>query len=406
MEAALQTTTDCVTGSDAQAQVFSLSTSSPCNILAVGGESKSAVCLLRGNQAFLSTPIGNLTDPSNYRKFVATIGRLQRRFRFTPDVIAHDCHPMYLSTAYALETGKPTVAVQHHHAHLAAVAAECKVDGPAIGVSCDGLGVSTDGRAWGCEVMRFDHEKCARCETLDPFPLLGGDRSAIQTWRPAVSLLRQAFGAGWRSQFRRLQDSRRGAHCHPTDEELVAADRLMDRELFTVLASSLGRVFDGVGFLLGLCAENQFEGQAAIALERAACDGDVPPYPFERMDRPDVNVMSIAPMIREIVRDVSRKVLPGIISARFHETIARMLAAAVLANAKRGSLHTVLISGGCFANRRLRTRLTEELAGKGLTVVQPRPPLFGDAGLALGQAVIAASIHGTAPGLRAVQPVA
>ncbi len=403
MIAASQITSDCVAGSDAEIQVFPLSTSSRCNVLAVGGESKSAVCLLRGDRAILSPPIGHLTGPSNYREFVATIDRLQRRFQFTPDVIAHDCHPMYLSTLYALQTGRPTLAVQHHHAHLAAVAAECRVDGPAIGVCCDGLGVAADGSAWGCEIMHFSREKCVRYETLDPFPLFGGDTSAIQTWRPAASLLRQAFGADWRSKFCRVQLTHRNKIRHPTNEELETADRLMERGLALVMTSSLGRVFDGVSFLLGLCGENQREGQAAVALERAAIDGAVPPYSFERVERPDVNLMSIAPMIREIVSDLSGEVHLGLLSARFHETIARMLATAVIANVKRLNLHNVLISGGCFANRRLRTRLTETLAVKGITVVHPRPALFGDAGLALGQAVIAASIHNTAQGLNAVQ---
>lgn len=392
MVGALRAPTEWKAGFASGIQIVSLPMPSPCNILAVGGESKSAVCLLRGDHAILSAPTGSLTDPQSYREFVATIDRFKRRFQFVPDVIAHDGHPMYLSTAYALGTGTPTLAIQHHHAHLAAVAAECQFEAPAIGVCCDGLGFGADGTAWGCEVMRFDLEKYVRCETLDPFPLVGGDASAVQTWRPAASLLKQAFGANWRSQFRRVQGLHSRKPRHPTTEELLTAERLMDRGLALVMTSSLGRLFDGVSFLLGLCEENQTAGQAAIALEHAAIDENVLPYPFVRIDRPDVNLMSVAPMIRTIVHDLSRDVRHGLIASRFHETIARMLATSVVANANRLGLHRVVISGGCFVNRRLRMRLTQELECQGLAVVHPRQIPIGDAGLALGQAVIAASI--------------
>lgn len=374
-------------------RTFELATHTTARVLAVGADLKSAICLYRGSEATLSRPIGDLSDPRNYRDFLRTITQFEHDLGFTPDLIAHDLHPLHLATRFAMESGLPAMAVQHHHAHIASVMADWRIDRPVIGVCCDGIGYGTDGSAWGCEVLCCENSGFSRLGTLAPFPLVGGDTAAIQTWRPAAALLRQAFNREWRGYMSDLRAPELKHPCILSDADLEAAERLMDRGIATPMTSSLGRVFDGVSFLLGLCTRNDHEGQAAIALEKAAGVGDVDPYPYETEAQRDCVRMSAAPMIRALVRDRLAGEPVGHIAARFHETIARMLAVSALLAVDRLGLYTVVLAGGCFANQRLIARLEERLESRHVRVLSPRRVPCGDAGLALGQAVVAGAIH-------------
>jgi hydrogenase maturation protein HypF len=369
-----------------------LVTHTTAHVLAVGAEQKSAPCFYTAYDAVLSEPLGGLADPGTYRAFIETIEHLSKELGFTPDLVAHDLHPLYQSTRFAEQAGLPTVAVQHHHAHVVSVMAEWRIDKPVIGICCDGVGYGADGNAWGCEVMRCDADGYQRLGFLDYFPLIGGDAAAIQTWRSAAALLRQAFGSAWRDQFDKLHGTH-GCEGIPSASDLENADRLMERGVATVLTSSLGRVFDGVSFMLGLCRRNDSEGQAAIMLEEAAVGETVEPYPYETVARFDCVRMSVAPMIRAIVKDIEAATPIAIISSRFHETIARMLTATALMAAEKARLFSVVLAGGCFANQRLVRRLTQRLESRHFTVYAPRQISCGDAGLALGQAVIAGHWH-------------
>lgn len=370
---------------------YQLAAASREKILAVGGELKASVCLYHGPDAILSEPVGNLTDPRTYRRYLQLIEELQARHDFAPEVVAHDLHPLYLSTQYARELGVPTVAVQHHHAHVLSVMADCGIGGPVVGVCCDGIGHGADGAAWGCEVMACDASGFERLSHLEYFPLFGGDVAAIQTWRPAAALLKQALGEQWRklmpASFERV----------PADD-LDAFDRITSSKLNLPQTSSLGRVFDAISFMLGLCDKNEREAQAAIALESAASSESAEPYPYETTTCNGACRMSSGPMVRAIVKDLRAGKDVGAISARFHETVARMLAAAAVTACEMSGVATVVLSGGCFANRRLLSRMTERLKERQLTVVQARRVSCGDAGLALGQALAAAAMRERAGG--------
>lgn len=369
---------------DDRVHVFQLGRRAGGCILAVGGELKASACFYAGVEAALTEPVGNLTEPETYRKFIALIDELSRQWHFRPDVIAHDLHPRYMSTQYAEGTGLRKIGVQHHHAHIVAVMAEWRQDQPVVGICCDGVGYGSDGAAWGCEVLYGDAADFSRAGHLEYFPLIGGDAAAVETCRPAAALLRQAFGGDWRE------------HLTPSFQTVPARDlelfeRLMTAPTRSQMTSSLGRVFDGVSFLLGLCAKNEREAQAAIALDSAAANGPAEPYPYETTADHGSFKMSTAPAVRAMVQDVKAGAAASVISARFHETIARMLAAtAEMACAKHG-VATVVLSGGCFANQRLRARLIERLERRRLRVLSPRLVSCGDAALALGQAVAAAA---------------
>jgi len=371
--------------------VLQLARSSPARILAVGGELKASVCAYAGQEARLSEPFGNLREPSTYRAYVETVEGLMGESGFAPDVVAHDLHPQYMSTQFARGLGLPTIAIQHHHAHVVSLMADAGIEGPVVGVCCDGVGYGSDGAAWGCEVMACDTSSFERLSHLQYFPLFGGDAAALETWRPAAALLQQALGEQWRkvmpASFSRVPEA-----------DLDAFDRITSSTVHLPMTSSLGRVFDAISFMLGLCDRNEQEAQAAIALEAAASPDAVEAYPYETTAGAGPCKMSLAPMVRAIVKDLRAGNDVGGVSARFHEAVARMLAGAAQMACEMSGVSVVVLSGGCFMNRRLRARMIERLEERRLTVVQARRVSCSDASLALGQAVAAAAMRERAGG--------
>ncbi|MEW6251293.1 MAG: carbamoyltransferase HypF [Planctomycetota bacterium] len=373
-------------------------------ILAVGGELKSAVCLLRGHAAIVSEHLGELAHPDAYRHFVHASDRLKQLFAFAPQLAACDLHPAYLSSAYARRLALPLVAVQHHHAHIASIMAEHGVRGPLIGLACDGTGYGPDGAIWGCEVLYCERGEFERLGHLEYYPLVGGDAAALETWRPAAALVRAAFGADWRRHWDALTElnarSSVAVESHspasPDPGALAGLEPQIASRINTVPTSSLGRVFDAVAWLLGLCGRNRHEAEAAMAVEAAAARHTDPAEAFQHRIEPDRSagrtsmVLSVAPLIRGLVSARLAGAPPELLAARFHETIARLLAAAAdRACAARG-VAQVGLSGGCFANRILLGRVVDLLAGAGRPALLHRQVPPGDGGLALGQAWVAA----------------
>ena len=352
-------------------------------ILAVGGELKSCVCLYDCGEATLSEHLGDLSHVEAYRNFIRAVDRLKELFGFAPEFVAHDLHPGYLSTRYARGLGIPAIGVQHHHAHVASVAAEWGEAEPVIGLACDGAGYGTDGAIWGCEVLRCAQGAFDRLGHLEYFPLVGGDAAAVETWRPAAALLRQAMGQDWLESV------------GPAFREVPAeAMRVFERQAAargTALpTSSLGRVFDAVSFLTGLCSRNRHEAEAAMALEGAAGEESAEPYPYDVTERDGGVVMSPGSALLDIVRAVGANQPVGRIAARFHETIACMLVDAAAMACAATRIQTVALTGGCFCNRRLLRRTVDLLEGRRLRVLYHRQVPSGDGGLSLGQALVAA----------------
>lgn len=360
------------------------------SVLALGAENDSSFCLCEGRLAQLSAPLGKLTEPDAYRRFVKAIAGVVSARGDKIQIVAHDLHPLYLTTQLSRQIRIPAVSVQHHHAHLVSVMADWGITQPMMGLCCDGVGYGDDGAAWGCELMHFTRERYERIGHLEYFPLIGGDRAAVENWRPAAALLRQALGNSWRQN---LPPSFVGL----SNNALMLVDATAPggesaaRTHNAPMTSSLGRVFDGVSYLLGLCERNDEPAQAAIALESAADIGSYDPYPYAIRVSSGMIQMSLAPAIRALVRDQKCGASTGWISARFHETVASMLATAVRTACESEGRSAVVLSGGCFANARLRRGVVSRLENFRLRVYLPRRLSVGDAGLSLGQAVIAAA---------------
>ncbi|HSW46151.1 MAG TPA: carbamoyltransferase HypF [Phycisphaerae bacterium] len=353
-------------------------------VLAVGGELKSTVCLLTGNQAVVSEHLGELPNAETYRHFIGSIEQFKRLLRIEPAVVAADLHPDYAATRYAEKLGLPVVKVQHHHAHLVSCMAENGLTGRVLGLICDGTGYGTDGAIWGCEVLAGDGGVFERLAHLSYYPLPGGDAGAKQTWRPAAGLLSQIeddFAQADPEAFARV----------PTEALNVTRQRLEHGSL--VRTSSLGRLFDAVAFLLGIRDENRYEAEAAMMLEAAARRAaSAEPLPYTIVEpRTDSAAMQIdvRPMLVEIIKQrLAGRATPELARA-FHETIATMLSEATVRAARRTMLNSVVLSGGCMLNDLLGTRLCELLTSAGLQVFEHQQVPPGDGGISLGQAVAA-----------------
>lgn len=355
-------------------------------ILATGGELKSTVCLMSDGEAVVSEHLGDLTNPAAYRNFVAAIDCFQKLLDLKPAVVACDMHPEYAATRYARQLGLPLTEVQHHHAHVVACMAENGVTGEVIGLACDGTGYGTDGTIWGCEVFLADEADFRRVGHLKAFPSPGGDAAAIETWRPAAGVLHETWGGQWPASVE--------AAMRRVDPEAVATarSRMASASARIVRTSSLGRFFDAVAFLLGVCDRNRCEAEAPMALEAIAATA-TESRPLEwslNIDEDGVVEMDFRPMIRQLLETAGDRSAIAALARGFHDSLADMLAACVGRVVETHGNRPVMLTGGCMANRFLLRRLWDLLRTAGLEVYIHRllPP--GDGGISLGQAVCAA----------------
>lgn len=364
------------------------------NVLAVGADLKNTIALGRGSEIRITAVHGDLVDSSSYRRFHASMDAIHAGGEDDACVVAHDLHPTYLSATFARRLARQKVAIQHHHAHAVSCATDSGVPLPVVGIVCDGTGYGTDGAIWGGEVLLCHADSFRRVAHLDYFPLPGGDAAATWTWRPALGILRAALPDRWHS----LEV---GALAEVPSAERRIVERQLDAGLNTPNTSSLGRLFDAVACITGLCLQNDFEGKAAIALQTAAEprwsreDVIAEAYPYEVLREADGPVrIDWRAMIRAIVADMYAKRDVNLIASRFHATVVAMLASAAKQAARESGVPRVALSGGCFHNMLLRTGLQDVLEAEGHTVALHERVSCGDAGLSLGQAVIAAAVTG------------
>jgi hydrogenase maturation protein HypF len=349
-------------------------------LLACGAQQKSTFCLTRNGSAILSQHLGDLENYETLAFYQQTLDRTQQLFHITPQTIAHDLHPTYLSTQLALSLpAQRHIAIQHHHAHIAACMAEHSLVGPVIGIAWDGTGYGPDSTLWGGEFLIADLHTYTRRAHLRTLPLPGGDTAIRQPWRTARSYLHDAFDGTIPPQLR--------PPASIPETSLHTIDTMLQRHIQSIPTSSCGRLFDAVASILNLHQAVSFEGQAAITLE-AIADNSTGAYPYT-IGHEDPIQIDLRPTLRQIAHDHLHAGPPGQISARFHNTLVAI--ANDIAHRLRTTtgLNRVCLSGGCFQNARLLRGTIQALERNGFQVFHPQQLPANDGGIALGQAAIA-----------------
>jgi hydrogenase maturation protein HypF len=332
-------------------------------VIAVGAELKSTFCVARGGDAHVSPHLGDLDSEDAFAAFRADLELYVGMLGVRPEVVAHDLHPDYLSTRWALKQDLEPVGVQHHHAHAAACLAEHGQTGEALAVVLDGTGYGTDGTLWGGELLRCDLRRAERVAHLAPVPMPGGEAAVRQPWRMAAAYLEQA---GRPVRWDRW----------PLVRQSLAVN--------APASSGAGRLFDAAAALLGLRDEISYEGQAAIELEQLAGTAEAQPYPCRRIGDAIVG----ADLIRAAHDDLDAGRPRALIAAAMHEGVATAFASAC---AEASGSRTVVLSGGCMQNLRLAASLRRRLEAQGFTVLTHRRLPPGDGGISYGQAAVAAA---------------
>ena len=354
-----------------------LATDGP-TVLGVGPLLKNTLCLTKGRQAFVSQHIGDLENLGALAFFREIAAHLADILQVRPEAVVHDLHPDYMSTTYARESGLPCLALQHHFAHIHAVLAENRHQGPALGLALDGTGLGDDGTIWGGEALfvdtaKLEHRRLARFAQVR---LPGGDSAAREPWRMARAYL-HALGlttpaaAPWRERF-------------------GAADRIvgqmLDKGLNSPLTSSCGRLFDAVAGMLGLCLDISYEGQAAILLEAEQDKTETSAYVCPIVDREGPRELDTLTLFAQVHADWRAGEPAGRISRRFHLGLMNGLAALCAELARETGCTHVGLSGGVMHNLTLATELPRRLRDQGLTALTHRQLPPSDACISLGQA--------------------
>lgn len=349
------------------------------SILACGAELKGTFCLVTGGALVLSPHQGDLGDAATFDDYRKNVALFTAMFAHAPSHVAHDQHPDYVSTHFARGCGLPTIAIQHHHAHVAACLAEegRPLGTRVLGVVLDGVGFGDDATAWGGELLVADYRAATRVGGLVPVAMIGGDVAAREPWRNLVAHLQRAGLP--------LPASLAGA-------PVAAALAMLRADVNVPRASSCGRLFDAFAALLEVRPHRQaYEGEAATMLEALAAHGDGAPYPFALARTGAGLQIDPAPMWRTAVDDRARGTAPAAMAASFHRGLADALARAAAELCAEYTISRVVLSGGCFQNRVLFEATTAAMGRAGLSVSTHREIPPNDGGIALGQAVIAAA---------------
>ncbi len=352
-------------------------------VLAVGSHLKNTFTLAEGTEAWISPHIGDLDNIESVHRFHDTVDRYLSLFNLTPEAVVRDLHPGYLSTRLAAESGLPELPpVQHHHAHVAAVAAEHGIVDIVLGLAFDGTGYGDDGKSWGCEFLLSDLRDFRRLGHLRYAPMPGGDLAARSPWRALL---------GYASLEPSRTDLTAALESVPTAER-DAAGRQVARGVNAPPCSSLGRLFDAAAAALGIRARSSYEGQAAMELEDCAGRAEGASLPRMPVDVVDgLRILDPVPLLAGLARGRAECVPLSQLAAGFHDAVAAAAVELTVDLSAEHDVRTVALGGGCFQNARLLESVRSGLEGNGLTVLVPRllPP--NDGGVSYGQAAVAAA---------------
>jgi hydrogenase maturation protein HypF len=352
-------------------------------VLACGGELKNTFCLTKGGSAFISHHIGDLENVETLMSYESGIEHFENIFMIAPEVVAFDKHPGYLSTQYAEQLhGVKKIPVQHHHAHIASCMAENGVTGKVIGIAFDGTGYGDDGRIWGGEFFVGDYMNFERLAHFEYVPLPGGDTGIREPWRMALSYLVRTYGVSsvpaelpFLSQIDPYKVS-------------VVTQQIV-KQINAPLTSSAGRLFDGVSALIGLCNVIDYEGQAAIRLEKIADSKEEYLYLYEIIREKPGYKIDVSQMIAAITEEVlSGRDAPRIAGA-FHRTVADITRNICMLLREETGINQAVLSGGVFQNRLLLELVLTALEKAGFHVYIHSKVPTNDGGISFGQAAIA-----------------
>jgi len=359
------------------------------DVLAAGADLKNTFCFAKGNQLITSEHIGDLEDAEVYHHYINSIEHLAKLFEVKPEVIVCDLHPGYMSTQYARSLNvEKFIQVQHHWAHVASVLAEHNITEPVIGLVCDGTGYGTDGKIWGCECLIASLEKFERYGQLAYYQLAGANKASKEAIRPLLSLLKKSYGSDF--SLEKFEWLLEGIENDKTKIQIIMEQ--IEKSVNCVETSSIGRVFDAVAAMLGIGNYNYFDAQLPIALEAIASENIEEQYDFTITIKDDIQNIDIGPMIQEIVLDLEQNIDKGIISAKFHNTLASALVEIANRARKSTNINTAALSGGVFCNRYLLSRTIKLLKKNDFNVLFNRIVPSNDGGISIGQAAISSQV--------------
>jgi hydrogenase maturation protein HypF len=366
-------------------------------ILATGPELKNTFCLTKNHYAFLSHHIGDMENYETLKSFEDSISHYEKLFRIKPVAIACDLHPNYLATRYALKRAESEnisiIGVQHHHAHIASCLAEHRIpnDHHVIGVSFDGTGYGDDDAIWGGEFFISNYEEYQRVAHLKYVPLPGGDKAIREPWRIALAWLYQ-LDIRWNDNLKPI-----GFIKNHKDSALINSLEILrtqlQKDINAPKTSSIGRLFDAVSSLIGICHQINYEAQAAIEIEAVATCGDESHYTFNLDERnvlgSDCIELNPEPVFHAIINDLAKSTPVSKISAKFHNGLADAVCQTCALLRDQLDINEVVLSGGVWQNMYLLRKTLDELYKHNFNVyIHNRVPA-NDGGLALGQAAVA-----------------
>ena len=369
---------------------FMTSTDWKGQVLAVGGELKNTFCIGVDSRFYPSPYVGDLEDLRTVKALQETIHRFQTLLEVEPQVVVCDLHPKYNSTVVAENLGFPMLQVQHHYAHVLSCMTENDCQEPVIGVSFDGTGYGTDGNIWGGEILLADYQNFTRFGSITPFLQIGGDASAKEGWRIAVSMI---YGYT-KNQEKAWEIIEKLGLC--SEQECKVQFTMADRKINAVMSTSAGRLFDAVSAILGIRRQSSFEGEASTALQFAAEE-------FEQKGKLNGNeiwdnvqpvilglegrcILNTEALVKQIVEAKLQGTDSGELAYLFHQTLAEQVVAACIEARKSSGRNKTALSGGVFQNRLLLHLTEERLGQEGFEVLRHHMIPPNDGGIAIGQA--------------------
>ncbi|MBI9018581.1 MAG: carbamoyltransferase HypF [Phycisphaerae bacterium] len=364
---------------------IALQSKSGKQILAFGADLKNTVSLAKDNQVYISQHIGDVENANAYDNMVQTVQKLQALVGLKPEIIVCDKHPSMMTTRYARQYDLPLIQVQHHHAHVAAVMGEHNLDGPVLALAADGLGFGDDENIWGCEFLLAKRDSFQRLGHLKSIGQPGGDKAAKQPWRMAVSYLLNTYGIPKGKELSRQY--LKGVQA--ADINIVA--EMIEKNINCPATSSLGRLFDAISALLGICIENSYQAQAAIELEYFA--KDIPDsYQVNIVNKNDLAIIDPSNLIQQVITDLENNTPISIIAGKFHNYIADSSSGILCQLANKHNCSQIILAGGVFQNDILLTKTIDKLRNQKFQVYYNQKLPVNDGAISFGQIVVADAI--------------